>query len=284
MLCLPEYHSETNLPWTAVEGTALLLHRLSYPGRLEDLAPHFGQSPSECSTIFNHMLADIHHRHSRHLNCLTQPWLDPDRYAAAIVNKGSPVENVWGFIDGTLVHICRPGTDQREMFSGHKRRHGVKFQHVMAPNGIVVNSFGPYPGSHHDAAMYRVSGLENDLRTITRATDGAQMAIYGDAAYPLRPWLITPFHGHQLTQQQQLFNQTLNPLRTCVEWGFAKLFTYFSFLNYYGNLKLKLQPICHYVTVGTLLMNCHTCLYGSETSQFFALEGRPPPPLDIYLA
>ena len=155
LLCLPEYWSETNLPWTAVEGTALLLRRLSYPGCLEDLAPHFGRSPSECSTIFNHMLADIHHRHSRHLNCLTQPWLDPDRYAAAIVNKGSPVENVWGFVDGMLVHICRPGTDQREMFSGHKQRHGVKFQHVMAPNGIVVNSFGPYPGSHHDAAMLR---------------------------------------------------------------------------------------------------------------------------------
>ncbi len=121
---------------------------------------------------------------------------------------------------------------------------------------------------------YGVSGLEHQLRVITHQSDGSQLAIYGDAAYPLRPWLITPFHGHQLTQQQQVFNQTLNPLRTCVEWGFAKLFTYFSFLNYYGNLKLMLQPIGHYVTVGTLLMNCHICVYGSEMSQFFALD--PP--------
>ncbi len=148
----------------------------------------------------------------------------------------------------------------------------------MLPNGLVAHSFGPYPGSRHDAAMYGVSGLEQLLRGVT--SNGTQMAIYGDAAYPLRPWLLTPFQGNHLTAQQAAFNSAMNPLHTCVEWGFSKLTTYFAFLNYYGNLKMKLQPIGQYFSVPSLLMNCHTCLYGSETSQFFSLD---PPLLDIYL-
>ncbi len=106
LLCLPSYTSHTNLSWTPLEGTAMLLRHLSYPGRLADLAPYFSRSPSECSLIFNSMLADIHHRHSHHVSVLNQPWMDHERYAAVIRNKGAPVSNVFGFIDGTLRHIC----------------------------------------------------------------------------------------------------------------------------------------------------------------------------------
>ena len=279
LLCLPSYTSHTDLSWTPLEGTAMLLRRLSYPGRLADLAPYFGHSPSECSLMFNSMLADVHHRHLHHMSVLNQPWMDHERYAAVIHNKGAPVSNVFGFINGMLRHICRPIRGQREMFSGHKRRHGLKSQHVMLPNGIVAHSFGPYPGSRHDAAMYGVSGVEQ-LLTGIQMQAGTQMAIYGDAAYPLHPWLLTPYQGNNLTQQQSGFNASMNPLRTCVEWGFAKLCTHFSFLNFFANLKMLLQPIGLYFSVATLLMNCHTCLYGSETSQFFALD---PPPLDLYL-
>ncbi len=239
LLCLPSYVSHTDLPWSALEGTALMLRRLSYPGRLSDLAPHFGRSPSECSVIFNSMSADVHHRHSHHISQLRQGWLDVDTYAAAILQKGAPVSNVFGFVDGTLRHICRPSTDQCEMYSGHKRKHGLKFQHIMLPNGLVAHSFGLYPGSRHDAAMYGVSGVEHQLHAL-KAANGTQMAIYGDAAYPLCPWRLTPFQGNNLTAQQMAFNQAMNPLRTCVEWGFAKLCTYFVFLNFYGNLKMKL--------------------------------------------
>ncbi len=231
LLCMPEYTAHNSLQWTPLEGTALLWRRLSCPGRLEDLAPHFGRPKSQCSLIFNSMLADIHHCFSRNVDNLHQPWFDPEKYAAAVHCKGAPVSNVWGFIDGTLCHACRPTDNQREMFSGHKRRHGVKFQHVMCPDGIVVHAFGPYPGSQHDAAMYGVSQLDASLQTVHDSA-GAQMAIYGDAAYPLRPWLLTPYQGNLLNPQQKFFNSSMNPLRTCVEWGFAKLFMHFSFLNY----------------------------------------------------
>lgn len=39
--------------------------------------------------------------------------------------------------------ICRPGRNQRHVYNGHKRVHALKYQSVVAPNGLIVNMFGP---------------------------------------------------------------------------------------------------------------------------------------------
>ncbi len=232
-----------------------------------------------CSLIFNNMLADVTHRFSHLLNDVAQPWMDHELYAEKVASKGAPVNNIWGFVDGTLQHVCRPGADQREFFSGHKRKHGLKFQHIMLPNGLVCHSYGPFPGWRHDASLYGVSGVHSQLAQI-RSHNGTQLAMYGNQAYPLCPWLLTPYLGDNLSAQQQHFNTSMSPLRTAVEWGFAKLTTYFAFVNFYANLKMHLQPIGHYFQTAMLLANCHTCFYGSEVATYFDLA---PPPLDLYL-
>ena len=278
-LALPhQYVAQNGMVWSPIEGTCMLLCRLCYPGRLLDLAPYFGRSVPECSLIVNNMLADVHHRFSYLMSSVSQPWMDHEKYCAAVVQKGAPVNNIFSFVDGTLRHICRPGQNQREMFSGHKRRHGLKFQHVMLPNGIVCHSFGPFPGSRHDASMYGVSQLDTQLAQV-KGSDGQQLAIYGDAAYPLQPWLFAPFpeHNAHFTQEKQTFNSAMSPIRSAVEWGFAKVTSYFAFINFYVNLKLHLQPLGHYFQTATLLANCHTCCYGSEVATYFGVA----PPLDM---
>ncbi len=175
--------------------------------------------------------------------------------------------------------MCCPGADQREFFSGHKWKHGLKFQHIMLPNSLVCHSYGPFPGRRHDASLYGVSGVDAQLAQI-RSCNGAQLAIYSDQAYPLHPWLLTPYPGDNLSAQQQQFNTSMSPLRTAVEWGFAKLSTYFTFVNFYANLKMRLQPIGHYFQTAMLLANCHTCCYGSEVATYFDLL---PLPLELYL-
>ncbi len=72
--------------------------------------------------------------------------------------------------------------------------------------------------------MYGVSGVDAQLSQLL-TSDGKQLAINGDQAYPLRPWLYTPLWGEHLTAEQQQFNAAMSPLRTAVEWGFAKLST-----------------------------------------------------------
>ena len=46
-------------------------------------------------------------------------------------------------VDGTVRPICRPGEMQRAVYNGHKRVHGLKFQSVALPNGLIANLFGP---------------------------------------------------------------------------------------------------------------------------------------------
>lgn len=47
--------------------------------------------------------------------------------------------------------------------NGHKRVHALKFQSVIAPNGMIANLYGPVEGQRHDAGMLRMSGLLTEL-------------------------------------------------------------------------------------------------------------------------
>lgn len=71
---------------------------------------------------------DIYARFNHLLNDLNLSWLDPAHFAEIIHQKGAPLDQCWGFIDGTVRRISRPVRNQRIMFSGHKRVHCIKFQ------------------------------------------------------------------------------------------------------------------------------------------------------------
>ena len=84
-----------------------------------------------------------------------------------------------------------------------------------------------------------------------------------------------------MTADEQEFNRCMSKVRVSAEWGFGKITQNFAFLDFKKNLKILLQPVAKYYVVGKLLVNCHTCLYGSLPSKFFKLE---PPSLDTYLS
>ena len=67
-----------------------------------------------------------------------------ERFAQVVHRKGGPLNNCFGFVDGTVRPICRPSTvNQRLLYNGHKRVHGIKFQSVVTPNGIIATMYGP---------------------------------------------------------------------------------------------------------------------------------------------
>ena len=61
----------------------------------------------------------------------------------AVAVKGAALNNCFGFIDGTVRPICRPGEQQRILYNGHKRLHSIKFQAVALPNGLIGILYGP---------------------------------------------------------------------------------------------------------------------------------------------
>lgn len=140
---------------------------------------------------------------------------------------------------------------------------------------------GAYEGRRHDAGIFRESGLYEEL-TQNVVFDNQHFLLYGDQAYGLRELLLRPYTVHEIAGQQdrQNFNNIMSVLRVSVEWGFGKIIQQFAFLDFKKNQKILLQDIEEMYKVAMILTNCHTCLYGGETSSYFDIN---PPLLDDYL-
>lgn len=131
---------------SGLEGLLMFLKRFSYPCRLSDMIPRFGRSVPEMSLILSEVTSHIFGTNAHLLNDLDQPWLQPARlesYAQVIHQKGAALDNCWGFVDGTVRPVCRPGEHQRVLYNGHKRVHAIKFQSVVTPDGMIASLFGP---------------------------------------------------------------------------------------------------------------------------------------------
>ena len=64
-------------------------------------------------------------------------------YAQVISQRGSPLQNCFGFVDGTVRPIAKPDNNQRIVFNTRKRLHALKFQSLALPNGIIGYLYGP---------------------------------------------------------------------------------------------------------------------------------------------
>lgn len=266
----------------------ILLRRLSYPCRLEDLSSLLGFSESQLSLIVNTTVSLLYDSWDYLLTDLTVPWLTDQRLAEfcrAIRAAGSPYNSLWGFIDGTTRPICRPHRLQEEFYSGHKRHHVVKFQAVLAPNGLIAHLYGPLEGRRHDMALLEESGLRDLFsQHMSGAPDGPQqqdLLVFGDQGYAMEQFVQTPFRGHHLTPNQARFNNTMKDLRVTVEWGFGRVASVFAYCDYRKSSKVFLSPIGKYYRVSCLLTNCLSCLRPNQVSKKFGVR---PPHLEEYLS
>lgn len=146
------------------------------------------------------------------------------------------------------------------------------------PNGIIANMFGAVVGRRHDGHLLAKSRLVEKLEGKFNGVQNPPYA-YGDTGYPLRKFLIVPFKG-ALTRREKKVNKIMSALRVSVEWGLAKIVQVFPFVDFKKNLKIYKQGVSKYYKVATILTNCHTCLYGSQVSDYFECD---PPMLEDYL-
>ena len=132
---------------SGLEALCILLRRLAFPIRYCDMVPRFGRSVPDLCKITHVVINHNFEVHRYRLQNWNHPWLQPYKlaeYAMVINDKGAPLSNCFGFIDGTVRPICRPGETHRMVYHGHKRIRGIKFQSVVFPNGLIGNLSGPY--------------------------------------------------------------------------------------------------------------------------------------------
>ena len=124
----------------------MLLRCLAYPCRYSDMIVCFGRPVPDLCMITNLVMDFVYDLHGHRITHWNPTILNSrllEEYATAISDKGAALDNCFGFVDGTVRPISRPGEMQRIVYNGHKRVHALKFQSVATPNGLIANMFGP---------------------------------------------------------------------------------------------------------------------------------------------
>lgn len=270
---------------TPLLATCIILRRLCTPCRWSDLEMTFFKHASQLSEIFwDGIVSFVDDRKLLLSGPIPSSYISPKAadMALAIQQVTNALPNCIGFVDGSLYQISRPGGPnllQNVCYNGHKRHHGIKFQAVVTPDGMIVHFAGPMEGRRHDWALYLASGIDESLSN-GLLIDGVQYCIFGDAAYDERPYLYTPAQGGDLSDAQKAFNRAMSRARVTVEWSFRKMKSLWAVLDFHRKLKIRESPVSYIVYAVALLHNAHNCLHRNEVSRFFNC---PPPSFREYL-
>jgi hypothetical protein len=89
---------------------------------------------------------------------------------------------VFGFIDVTLRGCWRVKYGHAAIYSGHKKKHGMKYHIVAVPGGLICCLAGPVQGRIGDNMILEESELEEYVLGIQRRT-GIKYVIYANVAY-----------------------------------------------------------------------------------------------------
>ena len=170
-----------------------------------------------------------------------------------------------------VLSICRPSLNQRQVYNGHKKVHGIKFKSIVLSNGLIGNVVGPWEGRRHYCTMLHESDLLNDLRRVAWF-NGQPPCIYGDPAYPMQIHLQTPYKEANLTRDQKNYNKPMKGVRVAVEWLFGEIKTYFKFADFKTQLKVGLNSVGKIYLVCGLLQNPRIHLYGNKVSEYFEMD------------
>jgi hypothetical protein len=267
------------------KALCILLHRFAYPIRLASCAQFWGagHNPSQISVIVTWLSSYLFRRYNKLI------YFDGESFAArmqlyvdAIARKGCPLPGACSFLDATNKSHCRPVRHQRAAFSGHKKRHVLKFQSLVTPDGLVRSFFGPMEGRRTDAWLLSKSNLFEAFSTMEAAElVFALKKIWADGGYGLNKYVFRPFINPVDGSPAHLFNVAMSRLRISVEWGFHYVNSLFKYLNFSEQLKVLLQPVGLFYNVAVLLANCKTCLHGgNQIATYFECA---PPTLSEYL-
>ncbi len=242
------------------------LYRLGSHSTFAKDVQAFGRSETWLCTIFNGILLTLHHKYQEKL--LFDPlFLTRERlwkYAADLARNGCPMTYVFGFVDGTMRRVCRPVNDimQSALYSGYKFGHYIKYQAVVAPDGLVISLEKASFGSAHDSTMWSNSAYVNGLSIVSNYV--------GNIHRPLTP-------------EQVAFNRFMASKRIAVENVFADIVKSFSVMANQRILRTAYMPVVCIFPVMTLLQNIRVCAMPECSSARGNFPDVTPPTVEEYL-
>lgn len=124
----------------------------------------------------------------------------------------------------------------------------------------ILNVNAIYPGSCHDAYIWRNSIIHEELQECYERGDNNSWLL-GDSGYPQQPWLMTPILNPPQGSPQERYNTRHASARNCVERCIGVLKSRFRCIL--GERKLRYSPD----KVGNIVVACavlhNLCVMGN---------------------
>ncbi|XP_037268956.1 putative nuclease HARBI1 isoform X1 [Rhipicephalus microplus] len=142
----------------------------------------------------------------------------------------SGVPNTIGCIDGSYISIRCPAKKVRSTYVNRHSYPSLTLQALCDHKKKFLDVTTGHPSKIHDSRIFRTSRLSSKLPHVCCS---GKYHVLGDAAYPLRDYLITPFrnYGH-LDARQRAFNYHFSATRVKIE-------------NAFGDLKARFRQLLH---------------------------------------
>lgn len=118
-------------------------------------------------------------------------------------------------IDATEQPVQRPKKGRKKYYSGKKRKHTVKIQFIVSPDGKVCSVSKTYPGKIHDFGIYKEQKNRDRFPGIPKKGDSGYQGIATYDSHAETPFK-KPKNG-ELTDEQKVFNRNLSRKRIKVE-------------------------------------------------------------------
>lgn len=119
-----------------------------------------------------------------------------------------------GAIDCTHVKIRSPGGNSAELYRNRKQFFSINVQTVCDSNLQIQNIVCRWPGSAHDANIFKNSVIRGKFE---HGLMGESLLV-GDSGYPLKKYFMTPLSNPQ-TVAEERYNEsqirTRNPIERC---------------------------------------------------------------------
>ncbi|XP_072144215.1 putative nuclease HARBI1 [Dermacentor andersoni] len=148
----------------------------------------------------------------------------------------SGMPDVVGCIDGSYIKIQCP---EKKVASTYCNRHhylSLTLQAVCDDKRRFLDAFIGSSSKMHDSHVFSLSPLSKKISAVCQGS----YHLLGDAAYPLREHLLTPYRDYgALTKQQKHFNYKFSATRVLIENAFSTLKKRFRQLMY---LELRTIP------------------------------------------
>ncbi|WAR05592.1 HARB1-like protein, partial [Mya arenaria] len=131
-------------------------------------------------------------------------------------------------------------------YVNRKGYHSINVQMVCDSSFRFLNVVAKWPGSVHDARIFRESELCQQLEA--GALNGY---ILGDSGYPSKPYLLTPYLATR-SQKQERYNRAQVRTRVVIEQSFGILKRRFPCLSY----GLRVEPdLCCTIIVACVFLH-----------------------------